>query len=163
MDAGKWGESYERYEKLALRAAWQLLYTADDVQDAVQEAAVAVWARRRKLADGEEFRRLFIGAVVNQCRKRRRRYAKRDEDYHRHAAPAETPEGTAIRDELRSRVKAAVADLPDEQAEAVVLCLVEELSYADAAGAMGISVPSLRNHLYRGRRTLREKLEDLLR
>ncbi|HHN47024.1 MAG TPA: RNA polymerase subunit sigma-70, partial [Planctomycetes bacterium] len=52
--------------------------------------------------------------------------------------------------------------LPPEQAEAVTLCLMEDLSYADAAKMSGMTVPALRNHLYRARKALRQALEDSL-
>ena len=39
---------------------------------------------------------------------------------------------------------------------------MEGMSYVDAAKAMGLTVPALRNHLYRARKALRDALEDSL-
>jgi RNA polymerase sigma-70 factor (ECF subfamily) len=163
MNDSDWNSLYEQYERLALRVAWQFLYTEEDVQDVVQEAAAAVWARRRHLSDDEAFCTLFIGAVVNQCRKRRRSYS-RSEDEPQLPAPAspDTPADAALKAELRKKVSAALAVLPPEQSETVVLCLMEGMSYVDAAKAMGLTVPALRNHLYRARKALRDALEDSL-
>jgi len=163
MKDSDWSSLYEQFERLALRVAWQFLYTEEDVQDAVQEAAAAVWARRKSLSDAEAFRTLFLGAVVNQCRKRRRSYSI-SEDKPKPPAPGapDTPVDAALKIELRRKVSAALAALPSEQSEAVVLCLMENMSYVDAAKAMGLTVPALRNHLYRARKALRDALEDAL-
>jgi len=163
MNKLQWDECYHQFQRLALRTAWTMLYTLEDVQDAVQEAFSAVWRRRHDLADADEYRRYLLGAVVNQCRKHRRNYLRQPDEYS--AGPAEapgTPEDEALKRELRAKVRKAVAALPEEQAESVVLCLVEGLSYEEAAQAMGTTVPALRNHLYRARKALRENLEDLL-
>jgi len=47
--------------------------------------------------------------------------------------------------------------LPENQRQAVVLCLINELSYREAAGIMGVSVSSVTNLIYRTRKTLRER------
>ncbi len=45
--------------------------------------------------------------------------------------------------------------LPDTQRQAVVLCLVNELSYEEASEVMGLSVSAVTNLIYRARKNLR--------
>jgi RNA polymerase sigma-70 factor (ECF subfamily) len=55
-------------------------------------------------------------------------------------------------------VRRAVLALPESYREAVVLCDLEELSYAEAAVALGTAVGTVRSRLYRGRTLLAKKL-----
>jgi RNA polymerase sigma-70 factor (ECF subfamily) len=52
------------------------------------------------------------------------------------------------------RLHAALAELPVEYREAVVLCDLAELSYADAAIALGCPLGTVRSRLHRGRALL---------
>lgn len=81
---------------------------------------------------------------------------------------AATPEGLIDRrdphDDLESneraaRVRQAVMSLPAHYREVVVLCDLEELSYADAAELLGCSVGTVRSRLHRARALLFDKLK----
>ena len=48
--------------------------------------------------------------------------------------------------------------IPEEYRLAVTLCDMEELSYEEAASAMGVPIGTVRSRLYRGRQILRERL-----
>lgn len=60
--------------------------------------------------------------------------------------------------ERESKVRRAVAALPTHYREVVVLCELEELSYADAAAAIGQPVGTVRSRLHRARSLLASKL-----
>jgi len=62
------------------------------------------------------------------------------------------------RAETIESVRQAVLSLPAGYREAVVLCDLEELSYADAAAVMKVPVGTVRSRLNRGRGLLLEKL-----
>jgi RNA polymerase sigma-70 factor, ECF subfamily len=62
--------------------------------------------------------------------------------------------------ETISRVRHAVATLPENYREIVVLCDLEEMSYEEAAAALGCPVGTVRSRLHRGRAILLEKLRD---
>jgi hypothetical protein len=63
-----------------------------------------------------------------------------------------------VRVERVEAVRRAVLSLPLRYREAVVLCDLQELSYADAAGALGCAVGTVRSRLHRGRALLASKL-----
>ena len=48
-----------------------------------------------------------------------------------------------------------IKQLPENQRQAVLLCLVNELPYQEAAEILGISVSAVTNLIYRARKTLR--------
>ncbi len=70
------------------------------------------------------------------------------------------------RDEFASlqnvnRVRQAIATLPENYREVVVLCELDELSYEDAAAALDCPVGTVRSRLHRARAILVEKLRDV--
>ena len=58
------------------------------------------------------------------------------------------------------RVRQAIATLPENYREVVVLCELDELSYEDAAAALDCPVGTVRSRLHRARAILVEKLRD---
>lgn len=62
------------------------------------------------------------------------------------------------RSETIESVRLAVLALPEKYREALVLCDLEELSYADAAEVIGCALGTVRSRLHRGRALLIEKL-----
>jgi RNA polymerase sigma-70 factor (ECF subfamily) len=68
------------------------------------------------------------------------------------------PHGELESAERVDRVRRAVMALPAHYRDVVVLCDLEEVSYADAADALGCSVGTVRSRLHRARSLLVEKL-----
>jgi RNA polymerase sigma-70 factor (ECF subfamily) len=69
------------------------------------------------------------------------------------------------RDEFTSletvgRVRQAIATLPENYREIVVLCELEEMSYEEAAKMLNCPVGTVRSRLHRARALLAEKLHD---
>jgi RNA polymerase sigma-70 factor (ECF subfamily) len=70
-------------------------------------------------------------------------------------------EGGLIRDEAIRLLRRAILALPAGYREAVILCDLHELSYADAARAQGCAVGTVRSRLHRARALLAERLAAL--
>jgi RNA polymerase sigma-70 factor, ECF subfamily len=68
------------------------------------------------------------------------------------------PLGDLTRVEMVKKLRQAVLALPAHYREALVLCELHELSYADAAGALGCAVGTVRSRLHRARAMLAEKM-----
>ena len=62
--------------------------------------------------------------------------------------------------ETIGRVRQAVSTLPENYREVVVLCELEEMSYEEAASALGCPVGTVRSRLHRARAMLVEKLRE---
>ena len=69
--------------------------------------------------------------------------------------------GQMIRNELVERVQTAIASLPDHYRQAVVLCDLCELSYAEAATRLQCAVGTIRSRLNRAHALLAQKLKPL--
>jgi len=72
-----------------------------------------------------------------------------------------TPAVWAEQRERVKQVRDAVLDLPPEFREAVVLCELEEMTYEEAAQAVGCPIGTIRSRLHRGKALLLAKLELL--
>lgn len=70
------------------------------------------------------------------------------------------PEDWVERQELASEIQRALETLPPEQRVVVVLCDIEDVPYAEAAGMLGISLGTLKSRLSRGRARLRTHFFD---
>jgi RNA polymerase sigma-70 factor (ECF subfamily) len=74
------------------------------------------------------------------------------------AAPPEN----LLRTELEQKVEQAVAELPENQRTAILLCKAEELSYEEIAEVLGCSLSATKSLIHRGRETLKQKLKPYL-
>jgi RNA polymerase sigma-70 factor, ECF subfamily len=77
------------------------------------------------------------------------------------AVDSATPAHWAELRERRDHVRAAVLELPADFRETVALCLLEEMSYEEAARQLNCPVGTIRSRLHRGRALLLAKLEML--
>jgi RNA polymerase sigma-70 factor (ECF subfamily) len=70
------------------------------------------------------------------------------------------PLGDLARREQIATLRRAVLSLPVRYREVVALCDLEELSYADAAQAIGCTIGTVRSRLHRARTLLAHKLKE---
>jgi RNA polymerase sigma-70 factor (ECF subfamily) len=63
-------------------------------------------------------------------------------------------------DEAMARLRRAVATLPENYREALVLCDLQEMSYEEAAAALDCPVGTVRSRLHRARALLTDKWRD---
>ena len=142
------------------RYAWALLRDDNAADDLVQdclERALSRWHLRRR--DGNVrawlfaiLHNLFISGRRQQAR--RGPHSPLDELAVEPASAADPEMGVAYRDVL-----AGLADLSDEQRAVVLLVGVEDLSYDEAARALGIPIGTVMSRLSRGRERLRRFIE----
>lgn len=135
-----------------------------EAEDAVQEAFLRVWQHAARWSPGKaKFETWLYRIVLNQCYDRLRRRKTDDLDKAAEViddAPA--PDRGLETAETAAAVQQALADLPERQRAALLLCHYEEMGNIQAAEILGISVEALESLLARGRRALRTKLKHLI-
>lgn len=77
------------------------------------------------------------------------------------APQAEDPLLKITRSETIETVRSAVLSLPERYREVVVLCDLEEMSYAETAEVLGCAIGTVRSRLHRARGLLIEKLRPV--
>lgn len=141
---------YERFHRVVHAIVLSRVH-AGDAADVVQDVFADVWSR---LADLRE-PAAFPGWIVTMARNRaidhaRRRRPVSDDKADLAVAPPPTSEAAAA---LR-----AIRTLPETYRETLIMRLVEGLSGPEIAERTGMTPDSVRVHLHRGIKLLREKL-----
>ncbi|MBI4199593.1 MAG: sigma-70 family RNA polymerase sigma factor [Chloroflexi bacterium] len=159
-------EVVERYGEFVYNVALRVLGNPHDAEDATQEAfldAYRAWDRFRGEAQVSTW---LYRIAVNRSLMRLRKEAKERQltqtgiEDMQVADWADTPEQAALKGELREKLEEGLGRLPKDLRAAIVLRDVEGLSTAEAAAALGISVPALKARLHRGRLLLRKHLDQ---
>ena len=147
-----------------MRSIWRIVRHREAAEDALQDALAVIWRKREAVARHPKpealILRIAVSAAIDAVRKNRRRL--------RHETPgladdragdtAPTLESEVEGRDLRAAVLDAIGRLPRRQATAVLLHIVEEQSYEDAARAMGCSESTVRVNVMRGRAGLARRL-----
>jgi RNA polymerase sigma-70 factor (ECF subfamily) len=162
---------YERHlaplERRMLRTVHRVLHDPDAARDALQDALVRIWERRHVVETHPHAEALVLRICLHAAIDALRRLGRRRETtgLAMEGLPAATgrgPDASHEHDEQRAAVLAAIAELPRQQALAVVLRLVEERPYPEVAQVMGCSPVTARIHVMRGRSQLRRLLAPLV-
>lgn len=163
-DAEAFGELVRRHMRRAFSIAYRILEHREDAEDVVQDAFLRALERLDTLERGRPFRPWFYRIVVNRALNfRRARTIRRTEPIPEEArSEAGLPERDAEQAELRRRLQAAAAALPERQRLIVQLSDLEGLTSAEIAEILEISDGTVRWHLHQARRSLRESLAPLM-
>lgn len=146
-----------------LALATRMLGDRMEAEDVAQEAFMRIWKQAPHWRSGEAkfdtwLHRVALNLCYDRLRGHREAPAATADALPDEADPAARPDEqleSRVRD---ARVRDALAALPVRQREALVLTYYQELSNAEAAGLMDITVDALESLLARARRSLRAQL-----
>lgn len=150
-----------RWGRKLLAHAWRLTGDVDLAREAAQDGWIEIVRGLGRLRDERAFPAWAYQIVSRRCARRIGR-VRRDRDLSAAAAAepvieAEVPE---IADAgAASRVRAALATLPQAQRAAVALFYLEDMSVAETATALNVPAGTVKTRLMHARRTLRAVLE----
>jgi len=151
-----------RHQISALRTARRFLSDEHEAEDLAQEAFLQVYRKAHSYNPAAaSFKTWFFTILANLCRnaiKKRRLvyYGEPPEDI----LDAGDPDSAFELREQRRALAQAISNLSTNQRLAFILCHYEELSYAEAARALGLSVKAVESLLVRAKRSLREQLSE---
>ncbi|HLX48670.1 MAG TPA: RNA polymerase sigma factor [Streptosporangiaceae bacterium] len=152
----------QRHSAMTYRVALRLCGNHHDAQDIAQEALIAAWENLDRFRDDSSFATWLYQIVTRRTLNKINRGRAHHSldllgDVPDHSAE---PAAQAERNFAVDAVTDALAALPFPQRAVVVLHHFEGLSYADVAAVTGSTLPAVRSHLFRARRTLGTKLEE---
>lgn len=139
----------------ALRAfAWSLSHNGSDADDLVQDTLIKAWTNRDKFEPGTNLRAWLFTILRNtyytQVIRRRREVRDETGEYANNLkAPATQDWSVAMH-----ALQAALAQLPDEHREALILVGAAGLSYEEAAEICGCALGTIKSRVNRARARL---------
>ena len=155
---------YRRRQASLYRFAFHMSGSTAIAEEVTQEVFVAV------IRDGKRFDEsrgaaasYLFGVARNHVLKileRDRAYIGLDDDSTDAAPAGEDVLSDLTRAQAIENVRKAVLELPAVYREAVVLCDLEELTYAEAADILRVPIGTVRSRIARGRAILARKLSS---
>ncbi len=153
---------YVRYKDHLLTVATCLLLHREPAEDALHEVFVTLAGEARRLRVRGSLKSYLAACVANRARDELRRRARRPagaDGLEQTASPAADPLKTAIDAEETARLGTALAELPFEQREVVVLHLQAEMTFVEVAQHQGVSINTVQSRYRYGMDKLRSLLQ----
>ena len=166
-----WGAALAQHESWLRRVVYARLGDAQDVDDVMQEVAVAALAQRSPLLDATKIAPWLYQLAVRQSLLFRRKCGRRRKllERYREARAAKVSTGESAPEPLawllhRERaelVQQALAALSARDREILLLKYTERWSYRDLANHLGVTTSAVESRLHRARSRLRNQLARL--
>jgi RNA polymerase sigma-70 factor, ECF subfamily len=141
---------------------------ARDAEDATQDGLLAAWRGASSWRGDAAPRTWLFQVVLHACRRRARRRAGEPEQHDPvDEAAALQAGGPSADEQVATRqagvaLRRALADLPDEAREVLLLRDVEGLSGEETSAVLGLGLPAMKSRLHRARLELKARVERLL-
>lgn len=164
-----------RYRRRVTRIAYRFLRDAGEADCAAQESFLRAYQSLSDFREGSTFETWLTRICINWCKdrlKRRRRVVffheapgREDDDggdspEERAPAPDPSPERRAAGREIRERLATALESLSPRQRVVFALKHFEEMSIPDIAETTGLDEGTIKSHLFRAARKIRERLAE---
>ncbi|HXG49274.1 MAG TPA: sigma-70 family RNA polymerase sigma factor [Methylomirabilota bacterium] len=176
-DAQAFEALVEKYKQPVMNLIYRTVPDATEAEDLTQHVFLQVFKSAHRYEVSAKFSTwLFTIArnlSLNEIRRRSRHPAdsldemsaenddqpvRQAEDSRAFSAP-----DLVLQGELVEKIESALADLPEKQRTAILLCREEDVSYEEIAAVLGCSLSATKSLIHRGRETLKQKLKPYLR
>jgi RNA polymerase sigma-70 factor, ECF subfamily len=176
-DDAAFAELVEKYKQPVMNLAYRILRDVIEAEDLSQNVFLQVYKSAHRYQASAKFSTWLFTIARNLCLNEIRRRTRHPADSldatfnesddqpvrqyedHKTFLPTET----LLHSELEQKIEAAMADLPEIQRTAILLCRRDAMSYEEIAEVVGCSLSATKSLIHRGRETLKEKLKPYLR
>jgi RNA polymerase sigma-70 factor (ECF subfamily) len=176
-DRAAFAELVEKYKQPVMNFVYRSLRDEAEAEDLAQNVFLQIYKSRDRYQRTAKFSTWLFTIARNLClneiRRRSRHPAESLEETHAEHddLPSRQYEDkkvllateNVLHGELAEKIEAALAELPEIQRTAILLCRQDELSYEEIAKVLGCSLSATKSIIHRGRETLKEKLKPYLR
>lgn len=165
-DPEAFGRLMEPLEQLVWRVCWHYTGDREASSDCGQEAMIRIWRALNSYRGDCAFESWVYRIAANCCmdwlrKKKRDRSVSIEPLKDQGFDPADTSPGTeaqVIAKDERRRLREAIALLPEDQREALVLTQLERVSYEEAARILDVSEGTVKSRVNRAKARLKEIL-----
>ena len=171
-DEAAFARVYDRYAPILLGLMLRILRSRPEAEDVLQEVFLQVWQQARSFdpARGRAFTWLATLArsrAIDRLRavdSRERAALRSAEDGQQPAAagPQDWADEEAIRSERAEAVRAALAELPEEQRQVLVLAYLDGMTQSEIAAAKNQPLGTVKTRTRTGLKRLSESLRSRL-
>ena len=169
-DAESFNQLVKRWERPIFALAYRTLGREEDARDVTQETFLRAFRALAGFKGDAKFSSWLYRIALNLCRdwmRKERRAPLMDvpegvaiEDLASERGPTETVEDLAARAELGRVVAKAMAHLPPEQRQAIILKEYHGLTFQEIADLMRCPLSTVKTRVYQGLSTLRNELGE---
>ena len=162
------------HERMVFQLAFHLLGDRDEALDLSQEVFLRVFRTLRTFRGQSALRTWIYRIAINQARNRQRWWRRRrrsDQVQLEHHVldhgelpqleDGDAPDRALHRQEIATRLWAALDALPFEQRTIIVLREIDGLSYDEIAESLNVAIGTVKSRLTRARQTLRRDLQEV--
>jgi RNA polymerase sigma-70 factor, ECF subfamily len=157
---------FQRRQRDVYRFALHMTGAPAVAEDVAQDVFLIVMRDAGRFEPGRSTPAAWLCGIARNCARQRLERDRtlqpltEDDREDERLAVHPDPLGDLTRADRVEMLRNAVLTLPVRYREAVVLCDLQELSYAEAADALGCAIGTVRSRLHRGRAMLAMKLSD---
>lgn len=143
---------------------WAVHCCRDDrtmAQDVLQSAYLKVLEGKARFDGRSSFKTWMFSVIRNTAGdERRRRFLGRFIPLMREHVSPDEPEEILQRDETAAELRSLLQQLPKRQQEVLLLVFYYDLTLSEAADVLTLSIGSVRTHYERGKRRLRQLMNQ---
>jgi RNA polymerase sigma-70 factor, ECF subfamily len=178
-DRAAFAELVEKYKQPVMNFVYRSLRDETEAEDLAQNVFLQVYKSRSRYKQTAKFSTWLFTIARNLCLNELRRRSRHPaESIEETQAENESREGGTqrqyedksqmappeklLQEELAQKIEEALAELPENQRSAILLCRQDELSYEEIADVLDCSLSATKSLIHRGRETLKEKLKRYL-
>lgn len=152
----------EKYRKRIFGLGYGFFKNPDDAEDFLQDVLIKVYVSlasfRKEARFSTWLMRIAYNTAINS-KKRKREYTSLAEDFEVIDASA-TPEQEYMFAASRKAIRMAVDELPERYRVCVDLFFFYDMPYADISEVTGLPVNTIKSHVFRAKKMLREQLDE---
>lgn len=161
-DEGAFAKLMQRWELPVKAVIGRVVLNVSEAEDLAQETFVRLWQHRQNYEPGRAVKPWILSIAINLARNRLRWWKRRPAvslDQWTELPDSATQAGGLLdAGERVQAVRDAIAGLPVDLREALVLFEYEQMSYAEIGVAVGATAKAVENRIARARDRLRGKL-----
>ena len=175
-DMSAFEELVEKYKQPLINLIYRTLPDATEAEDLAQNVFVQVFKSAHRYEVSAKFSTWLYTIARNLSLNEIRRRSRHPADSLDQTNPENedqplrqfedsknfSPPDALLQGELEKKIGQAVAELPENQRTAILLCRQEEMSYEEIAKVLGCSLSATKSLIHRGRETLKHKLKPYL-
>ncbi len=163
------GVLVRRWERPIYSLAYRMIGSDEDARDVCQETFISAFRNLKSFRGESKFSSWLYRIAINCCHSRQRKQPQPDvsideqiEEYGLEPMDSrESVDDRLYRDQRAQLVRRALAALPHDMRQVIVMKEYEGLKFHEIAEVLGIPVSTVKTRLYTGLTYMRKRLEHV--